>query len=82
VTVSVVATDRSWVRAVADGVTVFEGFLSAGDLQTWEAQRQLTMRVGNASALSLTVNGRPVGRLGPDAERFAADTQHVRDRRE
>jgi len=64
VTVSVVATDRSWVRAVADGVTVFEGFLSAGDLQTWEAQRQLTVRVGNASALSLTVNGRPVGRLG------------------
>jgi len=63
-TVSVTATDRSWVRAVADGVTVFEGFLSAGDLETWQAQHQLTMRIGNASALSVTVNGRPVGRLG------------------
>ncbi|HYM69014.1 MAG TPA: RodZ domain-containing protein [bacterium] len=64
VTVTAVATDRSWVRAVADGVTVFEGFLSAGDQQVWQAKRQLTLRVGNASALSLTVNGRSVGRLG------------------
>ena len=64
VTVAAVATDRSWVRAVADGVTVFEGFLSAGDQQVWQAKRQLTLRVGNASALTLTVNGRSVGRLG------------------
>ncbi len=64
VTVAAVATDRSWVRAVADGVTVFEGFLSAGDQQVWQAKRQLTLRIGNASAISLTVNGRPVGRLG------------------
>ncbi|HLJ58739.1 MAG TPA: RodZ domain-containing protein [bacterium] len=64
VTVAAVATDRSWVRAVADGVTVFEGFLSAGDQQVWQAKRQLTLRIGNASALTLTVNGRSVGRLG------------------
>lgn len=64
VTVAAVATDRSWVRAVSDGVTVFEGFLSAGDQQVWQAKRQLTLRIGNASALSLTVNGRSVGRLG------------------
>jgi cytoskeleton protein RodZ len=60
----VVATDRSWVRTVADGTTVFEGFLSAGDRQTWEAKRTLTIRIGNASALDLTVNGYPLGRLG------------------
>jgi cytoskeleton protein RodZ len=64
VTVTAVATDRSWVRAVADGVTVFEGFLSAGDQQVWQAKRQVTLRIGNASALTLTVNGRSVGRLG------------------
>ncbi len=64
VTVAAIATDRSWVRAVADGITVFEGFLSAGDQQVWQAKRQLSVRIGNASAVSLTVNGRPVGRLG------------------
>ncbi len=64
VTVAAIATDRSWVRAVADGITVFEGFLSAGDQQVWQAKRQLSVRIGNASAVALTVNGRPVGRLG------------------
>jgi cytoskeleton protein RodZ len=64
ITVVAVASDRSWVRTVADGVTVFEGFLSAGDRQAWQAHHQLTIRVGNASALSLTVNGRALGVLG------------------
>jgi len=64
VVVMVDASDRSWVRAVADGVTVFEGFLSAGDHQVWQANHQLSLRVGNASAVTLTVNGQSVGRLG------------------
>jgi len=62
--VAVVASDRSWVRAVADGVTVYEGFLSAGDHQVWEAHRTLTLKIGNASALDVTVNGHSLGRLG------------------
>jgi cytoskeleton protein RodZ len=58
------ANDRSWVRAAADGTTVFEGFMSAGDKQIWDATRRLTVRVGNASAIDISVNGRPMGRLG------------------
>ena len=58
------ANDRSWVRAAADGTTVFEGFMSAGDRQIWDATRKLTVRVGNASAIDISVNGRPMGRLG------------------
>jgi len=64
VVVTVDASDRSWVRAVADGVTVFEGFLSAGDHQVWQANHQLSLRVGNASAVTVTVDGQSVGRLG------------------
>ncbi len=60
----VVATDRSWVRTVADGVTVYEGFLNAGDRQTWQARHQLTLKIGNASAVEVSVNGQPLGRLG------------------
>jgi cytoskeleton protein RodZ len=58
------ANDRSWVRATADGTTLFEGFMSAGDRQVWDATHQLIVRVGNASAIDISVNGRPVGRLG------------------
>jgi len=62
--VVVVASDRSWLRAVVDGATVFEGFLSAGDRQTWESRRQISLRIGNASALDVSVNGQSLGRLG------------------
>lgn len=58
------ATDRSWVRVVSDGSVVFEGFVSAGDHQVWQGQHQVSIRVGNASALDLSVNGQAVGRLG------------------
>jgi cytoskeletal protein RodZ len=64
IVVTAQATDRSWVRVVSDGSVVFEGFLSAGDHQAWQGQHQVTVRVGNASALDLSVNGQAVGRLG------------------
>lgn len=63
VVIAAQATDRSWVRVVSDGSVVFEGFVSAGDHQTWQG-RQVSIRVGNASALDLSVNGKPIGRLG------------------
>lgn len=58
------ATDRSWVRVVSDDSVVFEGFVSAGDHQVWQGRRRVSIRVGNASALDLSVNGQSVGRLG------------------
>ena len=64
IVVTAQATDRSWVRVVSDGAVVFEGFLSAGDHQVWQGQHQVSVRVGNASALDLSVNGQAVGRLG------------------
>lgn len=62
--VVVVATDRSWVKAVADGVTVYEGFLSAGGREEWEARREVSLKVSNAGGLTVTVNGHAVGVLG------------------
>jgi len=64
VVITAEATDRSWVRVVSDGAVVFEGFVSAGDHQVWQGRRQVSIRVGNASALALSVNGQSVGRLG------------------
>ena len=64
VAVAVDATDRTWLRVVADGSVVFEGFMSAGDHQAWQGQNQVSLRVGNASALDVAVNGQALGRLG------------------
>ena len=62
--VAIAASGHTWIRAVADGTTVYEGFLNAGDKQTWQAKRSLTLRVGNAGAVTLSVNGKPAGSLG------------------
>jgi uncharacterized protein DUF4115 len=66
--VAVAASGHSWVRTVADGTTVFEGFVNAGDKQVWEAKRSLTVKVGNASAVDLSLNGKSLGRLGASGQ--------------
>ena len=66
--VAVSASSYSWVRTVADGTTVFEGFLNAGDKQVWQANRSLTVKVGNAAGVAISVNGRPVGPLGASGQ--------------
>jgi cytoskeleton protein RodZ len=66
--VTVTASAYSWVRTVADGATVFEGFVNAGDKQVWAAKRTLTVKVGNASAVDISLNGKSLGRLGAAGE--------------
>ncbi len=66
--VVVAASGHSWVRTVADGTTVFEGFVNAGDKQVWEAKRTLTVKVGNAGAVDVSLNGKSLGRLGASGE--------------
>ncbi len=66
--VVVVANDRTWVRAIADGVIVYDGFVSPGERQAWGARHQVVIRVGNASALDVTVNGLSLGRFGTSTD--------------
>ena len=64
VTVALTTTGKSWVRVTADGERVFQGILEAGAAQTWTADREVTIRIGNAAAVELTVNGQSLGPLG------------------
>jgi cytoskeletal protein RodZ len=68
VTVEVIASGRSWIRVAADDQGVFEGFMSAGEVRRWEARATITMRVGNAGAISVHANGRALGTLGRPGE--------------
>jgi cytoskeleton protein RodZ len=49
----------SWVSATIDG-TVVQETMPAGDVQRFRADRAAILRLGNPSAVSVTVNGRPV----------------------
>ncbi len=68
ITIDVEATGRSWILVVADEVAVYEGFVTAGERRRWQAKGSMTVRVGNAGAVILTVNGRSVGALGAPGE--------------
>jgi transcriptional regulator with XRE-family HTH domain len=68
VTFLLVATGTSWLRVTVDGGRVFEGFVQAGDVRRWTAERELLIRIGDASAVELTVNGQTLGVLGGPGE--------------
>jgi len=68
VKVEVVAADRAWLRVVADGHTVYDGSLVAGERRSWEARHEVILSTTNAGALEVAANGRPLGRLGRSDE--------------
>lgn len=61
---TVKASDNSWMHIKSDGKIVFQGVLQKGSKETWEANDKIELWTGNASALDLTLNGRPLGSPG------------------
>jgi cytoskeleton protein RodZ len=57
-------TGRSWLRVDVDGKTVLERILPAGAEQSFRADGVMHIVVGNAAAVAIEVNGRPLGILG------------------
>jgi hypothetical protein len=55
------------VRVEVDGELSYEGPLEAPDQRTWRGSR-ITLQAANAGALEITVNGRPLGKLGPSGQ--------------
>ena len=69
VTVTVVATGDCWLTATAGtGETLYQETLHAGTTLTFVDPTQINLRIGNAGALQLTVNGVELGYLGADGQ--------------
>lgn len=62
--VQIKLTDQSWIRIVVDGNTKFEGILQEGEQRTLTAEKQLTIRAGNAGGVMVAFNGRDAEQLG------------------
>ena len=62
------ASGRSWVRVTADGQTLFEDFVTAGETRRWQSRGPMTIRLGNAGFVEVTANGKTVGALGQSGE--------------
>ncbi|MEL4894092.1 helix-turn-helix domain-containing protein [Crocosphaera sp. Alani8] len=57
----------SWLQVKVDGEVEYEGILQEGEEESWNAEENLTIRVGNAGVVKLSVNDEPaevIGELG------------------
>ncbi|HXB21197.1 MAG TPA: RodZ domain-containing protein [Candidatus Solibacter sp.] len=63
-TVSVKATEDSWISIVADGKQKMEGILNAEKQQSVRAGKELVLVTGNAGGIEVSYNGKPMAPLG------------------
>jgi Domain of unknown function (DUF4115) len=71
-------TADSWVRFEVDGKTEFEGILTEGTQKTLTAEKEITVRAGNAGAVSVSLNNgklEPMGDLGAVEEKTFSSEQ-------
>jgi hypothetical protein len=63
----------SWLSILADGSLRYEQIAQPGFSQTFEAQREISIRTGNAGAVGVEVNGQDLGKLGESGEVLTRD---------
>jgi cytoskeletal protein RodZ len=64
VIVDIQLKDDSWLKVISDGKKEFEGLLPGGTHRTWKADKELTVRAGNAGSVFITVNKEQAKQLG------------------
>lgn len=68
VRVEVTAGETVWVLAQGDGKYLFSGTLEANQTRTVEANEKVLLRLGNAGGVTITLNGKPIGAVGPKGQ--------------
>lgn len=67
-TVKLLASGYTWLDVYVDEQQEFIGYLNTGDERSWTGERSVELRIGNAAAVSVEVNGTDVGPVGGDGE--------------
>lgn len=68
VLVAMTADEPVWVLARTDGKFSFSGTLEPNKTRTVEGNESVLLRLGNAGGVSFTLNGKPVGMVGPKGQ--------------
>lgn len=64
------ARENCWIQLKADGRVIFEGILMKGRSESWHAKNKIELTVGNAGAVELEVNGKPIPSLGKRGQKI------------
>ncbi|MGH9721971.1 MAG: helix-turn-helix domain-containing protein [Bryobacteraceae bacterium] len=65
VRVNLTAGEETWVQISSDGKRVFSNSLHANETKVVEAAEKVRVLVGNAGGLEVSLNGKPIGPIGP-----------------
>ncbi|HTS29206.1 MAG TPA: RodZ domain-containing protein [Bryobacteraceae bacterium] len=66
--VAFTATEPVWVSIKSDGARAYSGTIDSRQSKQFDAARKMVVLVGNAGALKISLNGKPVGPFGSQGE--------------
>ena len=66
--VAFTATEPVWVSIKSDGTRAYTGTLEGQKTREFDASRKMTVLVGNAGSLDISLNGKPIGPIGGKGE--------------
>ena len=66
--VEIVAEEPVWVLARVDGKFAFSDTLAATTRRTLDGNTEVSLRLGNAGGVSISLNGKPIGSAGPKGQ--------------
>ncbi|HJT90002.1 MAG TPA: DUF4115 domain-containing protein, partial [Bryobacteraceae bacterium] len=66
--VQLTAEEPVWVSARSDGKYLFSGTLDPAQSRTIDANSAVVLRIGNAGGVQVSLNGKPLGPLGPKGQ--------------
>ena len=68
VRVGITADEAVWIRADINGKYQFSGTLQPHESRNIDGDGEVTLRLGNAGGATITLNGKPVGAVGPKGQ--------------
>mgnify|MGYP003587116420 CR=1 FL=1 len=60
--------DDCWIQVSSENKVIFEGIVKAGEKNEWKADKELNLKIGNAGAVKLNLNGKDLASLGKNGE--------------
>jgi hypothetical protein len=66
--VQLTAREIVWVRAISNGKTLLTVTLAPNESRTLDAKGSLELRLGNAGGVDISLNGTPIGAVGPKGQ--------------
>jgi cytoskeleton protein RodZ len=67
-TVGLTAEEATWVQAKANGKVVFSGIIQPNETKSLQAADTVTLRIGNAGGISISLNGKAIPAVGPKGQ--------------